>query len=91
MLQFVLPEDAPAALIGDCLEGDERRTPRCVIAMPGRCWPRSSAIQDGLAVEAYAEPLGQRVLRFATRNEVLLWLLGAYAAVRFLLFFLRDV
>ena len=45
--------------------------------------------QDGLAVEAYAESPWQRVRRFAKRNEVLLWLLAAYAGVKFLLFFLR--
>ena len=47
--------------------------------------------QDGLAVEAYAESPWQRVRRFAKRNEVLLWLLAAYAGVKFLLYFLREV
>jgi hypothetical protein len=45
--------------------------------------------QDGLAVEAYAESPWQRIRRFAKRNEVLLWLLAAYAGVKFLLYFLR--
>jgi hypothetical protein len=45
--------------------------------------------QDGLAVEAYEESPWQRVRRFAKRNEVLLWLLAAYAGVKFLLYFLR--
>ena len=43
------------------------------------------------AVEAYAESWWQGLLRFAKRNEVLLWLLAAYAGVKFLLFFLRSV
>ncbi len=47
--------------------------------------------QDGLAVEAYAESPWQRVRRFAKRNEVLLWLLAAYAGVRFFLFFVRGL
>jgi hypothetical protein len=46
--------------------------------------------QDGEAVEAWSEPLWQRLQRFGSRNAVLLWLLAAYAAVKFLLFFLRS-
>jgi hypothetical protein len=46
--------------------------------------------QDGLAVEAWAEPLWHRLQRFGSANAVLLWLLAAYAGVRFLLFFLRP-
>ena len=47
--------------------------------------------QDGLAVEAWSEPLWYRLRRFASRNAVLLWLLAAYASVKFLLFFLRNI
>jgi serine/threonine protein kinase len=43
--------------------------------------------QEGLAVEAWSEPLWHRLRRFASRNAVLLWLLAAYAGVKFLLFF----
>ena len=43
--------------------------------------------QDGLAVEAWAEPWPHRLGRFGSRNAVLLWLLAAYAGVKFLLFF----
>jgi hypothetical protein len=46
--------------------------------------------QDGLAVEAYVESPWRRVRRFAKRNEVLLWLLTAYAAAKFLVFFARS-
>jgi hypothetical protein len=46
--------------------------------------------QDGLAVEAYAESPWQRVRRVAKRNEVLLWLLAAYACAKFLVFFSRS-
>ena len=46
--------------------------------------------QDGLAVEAYRESLWERTGRFAVRNRVLLLLLAAYIAVRFLLFFIRP-
>ena len=44
--------------------------------------------QDRLPVLAYRESIGERTLRFAARNNVLLLLLGAYIAVRVLLFFL---
>jgi eukaryotic-like serine/threonine-protein kinase len=46
--------------------------------------------QEGQAVEAWAEPLWHRLQRFSSRNAVLLWLLAAYAATKFLLFFLRT-
>ncbi len=47
--------------------------------------------EEGLAVEAWAEPIWHRLRRFGARNAVLLWLLAAYAFVKFLLFFLRAV
>ncbi len=47
--------------------------------------------QEGLAVEAWSEPLWHRIRRFAGRNAVLLWLLAAYAVIKFLLFFLRTL
>jgi serine/threonine protein kinase len=46
--------------------------------------------QDGEAVEAWSEPPWHSLQRFGSRNAVLLWLLAAYAAVKFLLFFLRS-
>ena len=47
--------------------------------------------QEGLAVEAWSEPLWHRVRRFASRNAVLLWLLAAYAGAKFFLFLLRKL
>ena len=47
--------------------------------------------QTGLAVEAWREPLSYRLRRFGSRNAVLLWLLAAYAGIKFLLFFLRNL
>ena len=46
--------------------------------------------EQGLAVEAWSEPIWHRLQRFASRNAVLLWLLAAYTVVKFLLFFLRK-
>jgi serine/threonine protein kinase len=43
---------------------------------------------DQLPVLAYHEPLGEKAIRFAARNHVLLLLLATYVAVRVLLFFL---
>ncbi len=45
--------------------------------------------QDGMAVEAWSEPVGQRLLRFARRNAVLLVLLASYTVVKFIIFFMR--
>ncbi len=47
--------------------------------------------EEGLAVEAWSEPLWHRARRFGSRNALLLWLLAAYAAVKFLLFVLRQM
>jgi eukaryotic-like serine/threonine-protein kinase len=46
--------------------------------------------EAGYAVAAWREPLWHRLQRFSRRNAVLLWLLAAFAAVKFLLFFLRP-
>jgi serine/threonine protein kinase len=43
--------------------------------------------EQGLAVEAWSEPIWYRLRRFASRNAVLLWLLVAYTVVKFFLFF----
>ncbi|HVN20711.1 MAG TPA: hypothetical protein VMU05_18130, partial [Dongiaceae bacterium] len=46
--------------------------------------------EQGLAVEAWSEPVWHRVQRFASRNAVLLGLLAAYTLVKFLLFLWRK-
>jgi serine/threonine protein kinase len=46
--------------------------------------------EQGVAVEAWSEPVWHRLRRFASRNAVLLWLLAAYTLVKFLLLFLRK-
>jgi serine/threonine protein kinase len=43
---------------------------------------------DGLPVTAYRDTVPERLARFGRRNQVLLLLLGAYLAVKFLLYFL---
>ena len=90
LLDFLLPREAPAAL--------RAIAAKAMNAKPEERYPGVPAVlreverfQDGLAVEAYAENPWQRVRRFAKRNEVLLWLLAAYAAIKFLLFFVRVI
>ena len=90
LLRFVLPKSAPAALSAVAA--------KAMSVEPNDRYPNVSALlidierfQDGLAVEAWREPLWHRLRRFASRNAVLLWLLAAYAGVKFLLFFLRNL
>ena len=90
ILQFALPAKAPAAL--------RAVAAKATSTAPGARYPSVLAMlqdldrfQDGCAVSAWSEPLWHRLSRFASRNAILLWLLGAYAAVKFSLFFLRTL
>ncbi len=90
LLAFVLPEGAPRAL--------KAIATKAMRTNPDERYPAVSAMlldlqrfQDGLAVEAFPESLWQKLCRFAVQNRVLLLLLAAYAAVRFILYFLRRV
>ena len=90
LLEFVLPASAPPAL--------RAVAAKAMSADPGARYPDApmfladiERFQEGLAVEAWSEPAWHRLRRFASRNAVLLWLLAAYAGVKFLLFFLRGV
>ena len=89
LLRFLLPEHASPALRAIAAKALQ-------VNPAGRYSTADDFLLDlerfreGRAVEAWAEPLWHRLRRFASQNAVLLWLLGAYAAVRFLLFFLRP-
>jgi serine/threonine protein kinase len=90
LLEFLLPASAPLAL--RAIAGKAQS------AQPALRYPDVPAFlsdlerfQSGLAVEAWREPLSYRLRRFGSRNAVLLWLLAAYAGIKFLLFFLRNV
>jgi serine/threonine protein kinase len=88
LLKFMLPANPPRAL--SAVAGKAMSTePDARYSDAGALLEDLRRFQEGLAVTAYAEPFGQRLRRFGKRNEVLLWLLAAYAAVRFFLFFLR--
>jgi hypothetical protein len=89
LLLFVLPAPAPPAL--------RAIAAKAMNADPAARYSDAAALladlerfQEGLAVEAWPEPLWHRLRRFGSRNAVFLWLLGAYATVKFALFFLRN-
>jgi len=89
VLRFLLPNPAPPALTAIA---EKAANPNA-----HQRYPAVSAFladidrfEQGLAVEAWSEPLWHRLHRFASRNAVLLWLLAAYTLVKFLLFFLRK-
>jgi serine/threonine protein kinase len=89
LVRFVLPADAPPAL-GAIAAKAMRENPQDRYPDVAGMLRDIERFQDGLAVEAYSESPWQRVRRVARRNEVLLWLLAAYAVVKFLLFFVRG-
>jgi eukaryotic-like serine/threonine-protein kinase len=89
LLQFSLPAPAPPAF--------RAIVAKAMSADPAARYPDVPALladierfEQGLAIEAWSEPLWHRLRRFGSRNAVLLWLLVAYTLVKFLLFFLRK-
>jgi serine/threonine protein kinase len=90
LLRFMLPGEGPPAL--------RAIAAKATSADPAARYPDATALladverfEEGLAVDAWSEPLGHRLRRFGSRNAVLLWLVAAYAGVKFLLFFLRGL
>ena len=90
LLQCALPVPAPPALSAVAA--------KAMSANPAERYDSATALladieryQEGRAVEAWKEPLGHRLRRFGSRNAVLLWLLAAYAGVKFLLFAIRNL
>jgi len=89
LLEFLLPASAAPALRAIAEKAQS--------AEPHLRYPDVPALladldrfQTGLSVEAWQEPLAYRLRRLGSRNAVLLWLLAAYAGIKFLLFFLRN-
>jgi serine/threonine protein kinase len=88
LMQAVLPAPGSPAL--------QAIAAKCMRTVPAERYPSATAFladidrfEAGERVEAWSEPLWHRVQRFASRNSILLWLLAAYAAVKFVIFFLR--
>src|SRR5581483_5392104 len=90
LLRFALPVPAPPALAAIAAKAMQT-DPAARYETVGSLLADIDRFQEGLAVEAWAEPLVHRLQRFGSRNAVLLWLLAAYGFVKFLLFFLRNV
>jgi len=90
LLQFLLPQSGPPALRAIAAKA-MRTDPAARYADATAMLADIERFQEGLAVEAWSEPPWHRLRRFASRNAVLLWLLAAYAAVKFLLFFMRNL
>jgi len=90
LLRFLLPASAPPALraiVAKATSADPvARYPSVAVYLAD-----IERFEQGLAVEAWSEPLWHRVRRLASRNAVLLWLLAAYTAIKLLLFFLRNL
>jgi serine/threonine protein kinase len=90
LLQFTFPPSAQPAL--------RAIAAKAMSTDPEARYPDTRALladierfQEGLAVEAWSEPLWHRLRRFGSRNALLLGLLGAYAGVKLVLFFLRNL
>jgi serine/threonine protein kinase len=88
-LLFLLAADPPPALAAIAAKAMSQRPEERYADVAGVLL-EIERFQDGLAVEAYVESPWQRVRRFATRHEVLLWLLLAYAAAKFFVFFVHS-
>ncbi len=89
LLRFVLPDPPPPALsavAAKSMSADASARYPDVPALVADL----DRFEQGLRVEAWSEPLWHRTRRFVSRNAVLLGLLAAYAAVKFLLFLLRH-
>lgn len=90
LLRFLLPPSASPAL-GAIAAKAMRADPRTRYPDVPALLADIDRFEQGLAVEAWSEPLWHRLRRFGSRNAVLLWLVAAYTAVKFLLFFLRKL
>jgi len=90
LLVFLLPQSGPPALRAIAAKA-MRANPAARYADSTALLADIERFQEGLAVEAWSEPPWHRLRRFASRNAVLLWLLAAYAGVKFLLFFMRNI
>jgi hypothetical protein len=89
LLRFAVPDPIPPALNAITQKASNPDPAQRYISM-NALLADIDRFEQGIAVEAWAEPWWHRVQRFSSRNAVLLWLLLAYTLVKFLLFFLRK-
>jgi len=88
VLKFLLPppvSPALSAIAAKAMSGERKVRYEDVPAL----LEDIERFEQGLAVEAWSEPLWHRLSRFGSRNAVLLYLIGTYTLVKLLLFFLR--
>jgi len=90
LLRFVLPTSAPLALEAIASKAMREDPPSRYPDAPSML-ADIERFEAGFPVEAWSEPWWHRLRRFGQRNAVLLLLIAAYAAVKFLLFFLRNL
>jgi len=86
LLQFLLPDPPPPALAAIARKAMQP-DPAARYSDASALLADLSRYEDGLAVEAWCEPLLHRLARFWSRNALLLWLLTAYAVVKLGIFF----
>ena len=90
LLRFTLgrePKPALHAIAGKAMSAE----PAARYSSAAEISAEIARFQDGFAVLAHRETPWQALSRYGARNAVLLWLLAAYAGVRFFLFFLRQL
>jgi len=90
LLRFLLPAPVPPALRAIAAKA-MRQDPDARYPDVPALLADLERFQLGEAVEAWAEPWWHRAKRFGQRNAVLLVLAAAYVAVKFLVFFLRNL
>ena len=88
LLRFLVGGEAPPALAAVAAKAMDAR-PEARYSGAAAMLDDLARFEDGLAVEAWREPLWHGVWRFASRNAVLLWLLVAFAVVKAALYFAR--
>ena len=86
LLEFLIPPSMSAAVAAIAAKASHQ-DPRQRYVSASAFLADIDRFEQGLAVEAWSEPVWHRLQRFASRNAVLLWLLAAYTAVKFFLFF----
>ena len=89
LLRFLAGDGAPPALSA-VVSKAMNASPAARYPTPAELLDDIARFEDGLAVEAWREPLWHGARRFASRNAVLLWLLVAFAVVKAALYFARG-
>jgi serine/threonine protein kinase len=88
VLRFLIPDPIPSALEAISRKATNPNREARFDSINGFL-ADVDRFEQGLAVEAWSEPLWHRLQRFGARNALLLWLIAAYTIVKFLLFFLH--